>query len=404
MRRTNVHLYTTPATTLLAAGVTHFWFPELSTGLVIAISCLSAAFVMILSIVLHEFGHWGMARAVGIPITEFSAGFGKVLYEFPGTWKGTKFKIRAAPLGGMVVTKEEELAGTAVWRRAFFIAGGPAMNFLLSILFFFALFAGWGMPQKVDQVYIAHLETQLARDAGLKEGDRILQVDGAAVLTPEAVVQALSAHSAKPAVLLIGRQSGDVSANLSVSVSADQSGKFGIEVASVSTTQFTHKTLAQAGVEAVKSTVAFSYQTVVVLAKIAHIVPQTQGEHFSAGDISSLIGIVQVGGKMAQKGLPAFLFFSAILNLSLGVMNLFPLPGLDGGQLVFLAVEKVFGRPVPAKWQGHLTIWSFSTLAAVAVYATWNDLTKNVGDTWATPLLIVIVCGVLWLFFPSRKH
>ncbi|HET6438089.1 MAG TPA: M50 family metallopeptidase [Anaeromyxobacter sp.] len=329
-----------------------------------------------LLIVLHEAGHFLVARAFGMRVERFSVGFGPVVASLRR--RGTEFALSALPLGGYVkivgMAPGEEIdaedpaiyANQPPWRRFLTILAGPATNYLLAVLFGAALLAGPGLrtPDPGPSVG-ALVDGYPAQAAGLLPGDRVLSVAGRPVKSWEELVAQLQANPSREIPLVVER--GRPAERLELRLTPRDEGgvgRAGFEQ---------HALYLRAGagaalVDAFRRTNDIALSQVTVFGKL-----------FSGGGkgtkLSGPIGIGQQLLRAAREGPTAFAGLLWILSVVLAVLNLFPLPALDGGRLVFLAYELVTRRRVDARVEGTVHAVGFVALIALLVGVTvFGDL------------------------------
>jgi regulator of sigma E protease len=345
------------------------------------------AFVVVLGVLVfvHEFGHYAAARLCGVHVEVFSIGFGKAI----ASWKdrvGTTWKLAWLPLGGYVKlhglerpetvsdeTRAAWIAGRtfhdkAIGRRAIVVAAGPIANFLLAAVLFTGLFATAGKPVTLPVVAEVVADSPAAA-AGLQASDRIEAIDGVATPTFMDIQRAVSGHPGAKIVLTVRR--GDVERTLTATVGSHDAGDgtetgiLGIRGGEVAYQRLDPLTAIGQGVEQTWDVTA---ETVV---GVAQMVSGRRGTEELGGPLR----IAQLSGQVAQLGVASLVSFIAILSVNLGLINLFPIPVLDGGHLLFYLFEAVRGRPMPVKAQEYGFRAGLALLAALFVFATWNDLT-----------------------------
>lgn len=345
------------------------------------------AFVIVLGILvfIHELGHYLAARRCGVHVETFSIGFGRQVLKWTDR-AGTVWKVGWLPLGGYVklhgqerpqdVSDEER----AAWRpgrtfheqspgkRAIVIAAGPIANFLLAAVLFAGLFATVGrgvVAPLVGEV----LPGSAAASAGLVAGDRIRTIAGSPVERFEDIQRIVAAN---PGVTLpVTVESGGASRALSVTPEArgpsgHQVGVLGIRGGPV---EYQHLAVWEAVPAGIGETWEVTVQT---LAGVWSMISQSRGTE----DLGGPLRIAQLSGQVAQLGFVSMVSFIALLSVNLGLINLFPIPMLDGGHLVFLAAEAVRGKPLPARAQDYGFRAGLALLVALFVFATFNDLTQ----------------------------
>src|SRR5271156_2640882 len=356
------------------------------------------AFLVVLGVLVfvHEFGHYAAARWRGVHVEVFSIGFGRAI----ASWKdsvGTTWKLAWLPLGGYVKLHGLERPETvsdeirAKWipgqtfhdkeilSRAIVVAAGPIANFLLAAVLFIGLFATDGKP--VTQPVVAEVVVgSPAATAGLQNADRIEAIDGVATPTFTDIQRIVSSHPGATIMLTLRR--GDAEQTLTATVGTrdagdgTQVGVLGIRGGEVAYQRVDPLSAIGLGIE----------QTWTVTAETITGVAQMITGRRGTEDLGGPLRIAQLSGQVAHLGLASLVSFIAILSDNLGLINLFPIPVLDGGLLLFFLAEAVRGRPVPVKAQEYGFRAGLALLASLFVFATWNDLTHLGIVRWVTGL------------------
>ena len=350
------------------------------------------AFVVVLGVLVyvHEFGHYLAARLCGVHVEVFSIGFGQAITS----WRdrvGTVWKLGWLPLGGYVKLHGLERPDTvppevrAGWipgrtfhdksipRRAIVVAAGPVANFILAVVLFALLFATAGKPETVTPIPPVASEVVAgspADQAGLHAGDRIEAIDGTPTATFADVQQIVSAHPGDRLTLTIRRGGTEQTVTATPAARTDKAGKT-TGMLGIAGGQVTYHRLdpATAVVQGAEQTWLVTKETV---KGVAQMVTGKRG----AEELGGPLRIAQLSGQVAQLGLASLISFIAILSVNLGLINLFPIPVLDGGHLLFYLAEAVYGRPMPVKAQEIGFRAGLALLAGLFVFATWNDLTN----------------------------
>jgi len=334
-------------------------------------------------IVVHEFGHFLFAKLSGVGVLTFSVGFGPKLWVKK---KGeTEYALSAFPLGGYVKMVgedpddqvspsdiEKSFAHKPLFKRIAIVAAGPGFNLLLAVFFLMIVFIFYGVPVLSTQVGGVEPGSPADR-AGIQKGDRITAVNNQPVTEWEELSRAIKESQGGPLKLLIRRDSQEV--NLTVepmkregrTIFGEKKDEWMIGIGSHVSIEKGNPGLAI--VKAVQQTYEYSKLTLVALYKMI------SGE-VSPRNLGGPILIAQMAGQQAQEGLGSFLGFMAILSINLGVLNLLPIPVLDGGHLLFFLVEAVIGRPVAVRHREVAQQVGIFLLMLLMVYAFYNDIAR----------------------------
>ena len=349
------------------------------------------AFIVVLGVLVfvHEFGHYFAARLVRVHVEVFSIGFGPAI----ATWRdrvGTVWKLAWLPLGGYVKlhgherpevlsNNEENRSGQQtrwisgrvfhekpVGSRAFVVAAGPIANFLLAIVLFTALFAAVGRPF-ILPVAGDVLPDGAAARAGIRANDTILSIAGTPVVSFEDIQRIITAHPAE--TLTIDLRRGEQTLELRVLTDSRESGGRTVGMLGIRGGQVAYQRVSplQALVGGVTQTWQVTSETVV---GVAQMIAGNRG----TDELGGPLRIAQLSGQVAQQGLIYLIQFIALLSVNLGLINLFPIPVLDGGHLLFYLAEAIRGRPVPPRAQEYGFRAGLALIAGLFILATWNDL------------------------------
>ncbi|MBN2675773.1 MAG: RIP metalloprotease RseP [Alphaproteobacteria bacterium] len=341
---------------------------------------LSFLVVLGLCVMIHEWGHFFAARRIGVKVITFSIGFGKALYSWTDS-KGTVWKIGWMPLGGYVqvptgdveenkklkIKKSETLDAKNPWQKIFLAINGIVMNFVLAFVLIFSVFAFKGIPQTpavIDEVS----QNSPAEKAGLLVGDVILKADHKEVKKFEDLKQRIVLLQKKTIEIEVNREGKVIVLSLTPEMGENKMPQIGV-VARTSLDNVRHVGVGEASIETAKEMVRSVQMMFNGLGQII------SGER-SSKELGGFISIAKMSGRAAESGFYAFLFFIAFISMNLGVLNLFPIPGLDGGQIVFFLYEGIFRRPAPEKLQIGLTYIGFGFLIFLMIYSTVNDVIR----------------------------
>jgi regulator of sigma E protease len=357
------------------------------------------AFVVVLCVLvfIHELGHYLAARWCGVHVEVFSIGFGRAI----ATWRdrvGTIWKLSWLPLGGYVKLHGQERPGEApeevragwiagrtfhqkgVGARAFVVAAGPLANFLLAMVLFALLFAIVGRPVTQPVAGDVLADSAAAR-AGLKVDDRIVAIGDVSISSFEDIQRIIAAHPSERLTLSVNR--GGRTLDLPVLTDErDAGGGRKVGMLGIRGGKVDYQPLSLP--EAVWGGVVQTWQvTADTVASVAQMIGGRRGTE----DLGGPLRIAQLSGQVAELGVASLISFIAVLSVNLGLINLFPIPVLDGGHLLFYLAEAVRGRPIPPRAQEYGFRAGLALLAGLFVFATWNDLTHLGIFNWVARLI-----------------
>ena len=362
------------------------------------------AFLFILTVVVffHELGHFWVARRCGVTIDVFSVGFGPELIGRTDR-HGTRWKLAAVPLGGYVKFHGDEnaasmpdaeaiehmsederkisLAGQSVWRRMAIVAAGPIANIILAILIFTGLFTIYGQhltAPKVESVLV----DSAAEAAGLKPGDVVLSIDGRGIES-FSDIQAIVTLSADTPIEIVLDRGGERIAVTAVPKRQEMTDPFGNKhrvgvlgiSRSVSRDDVIVKrySLPEAFVIGTKETYNVVERSFTYLGRLI------RGRE-STDQLGGPIRIAKTSGDVAAVGFSALINMMAIISVSIGILNLFPIPVLDGGHLLYYAIEAIRGRPLSARVQDYGFRIGFALILMLIIFVTSNDIISIVSQ------------------------
>ncbi len=345
------------------------------------------AFIIVLGVLIffHELGHFLVARLFGVGVEKFSLGFGPRII---GKKRGiTDYRISAIPLGGYVKMVGEEpdsdidpkdipisFTHQHVLKRIGIVAAGPLFNILLAVILLYIIFQISGLyilKPKVGDIE----KGSPAYEAGLKPGDEIVAIGGTPIDSWEKMAEIISGSSGKPLFFTIERESELLTITIRPEIKQDKN-IFGEEieryiVGITSSGDVNRQKLNpfQAFVESVVQTYHITKLTIVSIAKLI------QGT-LSLDTLGGPIMIADLAGKQAKEGIGNLAFFTALLSVNLGILNLLPIPVLDGGHLLFFFIELVIGRPVNQKVRERAQQVGLFILIFLMILVIYNDLTR----------------------------
>ncbi len=369
-------------------------FNTLSHGLIgYAIPFL---FVLTIVVFFHELGHFLVARWAGVKVLTFSLGFGPELVGFNDR-HGTRWKISAVPLGGYVkffgdeseastpsqealaAMTEEERAGSfhhkKVGARAAIVAAGPIANFILAIVIFTCLFTFFGKPSTTARVDKIEANSAAAA-AGFEVGDIVVSIDGTQIDSFSDMQRVVGTRAGDELTFVVKRGEGTVQLHGTPQL-REVKDPFGnvhrIGVLGITRQTAAGDVLTERVDPATALWLGVKETWFVVDRTLAYIGGVFTGRE-AADQVGGPLRIAQISGQVATIGIAALIHLSAVLSISIGLLNLFPVPLLDGGHLLFYAVEAARGRPLSERAQEMGFRIGLGLVLMLMVFATYNDI------------------------------
>ncbi|MBQ6059074.1 MAG: site-2 protease family protein [Clostridia bacterium] len=335
---------------------------------------LAAILVFGILIFSHELGHYLAARWAGVTVLEFSIGMGPAIYRWEK--EGTDYSLRLLPIGGYVRMEGEEgdpfgdssprpvitrsFREVSVGKRAVIVSAGAAMNLLLAFLIMIGLVTSF---RAVGSTTVARFEeNSLSAQTGLEAGDQILEINGRRIRITIDTVYALYHSGGAPCEVTVLRN-GERQVLRKVSFPLDESGvprlDFYFQRAPFHPGTILHEAL---------------FRCITLTREIY----SSLGEIFTGGlsirDLSGPVGTTKVISEVSRQGLASLANFVVFMSINLGIINLLPIPSLDGGRLFLLLIEKLRGRPLPAEVEGGVNLIGFALLMLLVMLVTWQDI------------------------------
>lgn len=362
----------------------------------VIITLLAAVVVFSSVIAIHEFGHFAVAKLCGIQVNEFSIGMGPTLWKT--LHKGTQYSLRALPIGGFVALEGEEspeskqaqnsaeqpeeleapvvppelrtgkpLNAAPVWQRMLVMVAGAVMNFVLGFVVLLILIVAQDEPITSKVIYAVEPEASCGQ-TGLQAGDEVLAVNGRRCFVANDMLYELVRTQEYRAAFTVRRNGQTVELpDVRFDTWIDDAGEthmtLGFTVYGIEKTPL--NVLQEAGNSVL-------YYGRIVITSLVDVVRGRE----SINDLSGPVGIVTAIGQAASYGWQDVLELMALITINLGVFNLLPFPALDGGKVVFLAIEGISGHAVPEKLQGVLTAATFAALFGLMLFATYQDILR----------------------------
>ena len=339
------------------------------------------AFIFVFSILIffHEFGHFIAAKASGVRVYKFSFGFGPRILGF--TKNQTEYVICLIPLGGYVkmagemgqesvketseeVAEEQRFDKKSLGIRALIVALGPFMNIATAVVIFSLIFLLNGIPVVTNSVSTV-IENGPAERAGIFSGDKIIAINSTKMEDPNRIANIINESSGEKLQITLDREGDTI--DVFVIPEYDDSYKKGLIGITF-----------EISVEKINIFSAF-YRGLIATGNIIKLIFSNTMEMITGKvplEIAGPLGIAQMTGEAAKLGFLNLLYFTAILSIFIGLFNLLPIPILDGGHIIILAIEKLRGKPLEAEKISFMYFIGISLMIIIFIIATYKDILR----------------------------
>ena len=334
-----------------------------------AISILAALVLLSFLVMIHEMGHYFAGRALGFSILEFSIGMGPKLLK--KTKNGTEFSLRAFPIGGMCrfegededVKNERSFNAQKVWKRIIVVIAGPLTNLIFAIVLSFITLSIFG--DYMPTIYEVTPDTP-AYVAGVQTGDVIQEINGEPVKFYFQTVDMIVAVESNDIDLTVNRNGESKVLHLANVYNADQGKNY------IGVTITPGRMKFDVGESAARSV---NYVTATLAETLRFFGRAAQG-NVSSTDATGPVGIVAIISEAVRSSGESVLRLLVLISASLGIMNLLPIPAMDGGRLVFMIIEAVRGKPIAAEKEGMVHFVGLVLLFGLIILMTFNDISN----------------------------
>lgn len=329
------------------------------------ISFVAVVFVFGIVILIHEFGHFATAKIFGVKVHEFSMGMGPCIFN--KTKGETQYSVRLFPMGGYVKMEGEDgesdderaFSNKKPWQRVIILASGAFMNFLLGFVVIMILY-GFTFQSIPTTTISEVLPDYGAYEAGILKNDEIIKINNEKIHNNMDI--SLAIGNGETALVTLKRNGAIIEKNVNL-VSEDGARYLGIKLAEKEKNLFS------------LSRYSFNYGMTIIKLTYKSFFGIFTG-NVSVNDMSGPVGIVTQIGSAAQQGIENVLFILILITLNLGVFNLFPIPALDGGRLVFVLIEMITRKKIKAEYEAMVHFIGFVLLIGFMLYVTKNDIAR----------------------------
>ena len=332
------------------------------------ISAIKIIFLLGFLILIHESGHFFVAKICKVKVNEFAIGFGPTIWKKQGI--ETKYALRLIPLGGFVSMEGEEEASDAegsfskasIPRRIAIVLAGATVNIVFGLIVYFVLMSSTGVSisNEIDEV----LEGYSSIESGLQKNDKIVEISGIPVNNRSDVTNILSQSNGEELKLKVERSGNIIDIYLTPTekeINGVNAYYLGVAFKPVENTLINHLKYG------FTETVEFSIS---IIENLKNII--TGG--VKTDQMMGIVGISDV--VVSTNGFKEFIYILALVSVSLGVTNLLPIPALDGGKFVILIIESIRRKPMKQEIEASITMIGFSILIVLSLYVTYNDILR----------------------------
>jgi regulator of sigma E protease len=352
-------------------------------------------FLVMLSVlvVLHEYGHFLLARKNGVRVDDFALGMGPTLLKWTSKRSGTNYRLNLFPIGGYCAMKGEDgksseaeqqrafqtdgkhdddnFQGKSPLQRLAIVVAGPVANFIVALVLLFVSAAVFGVAASSPTTRVYQLVPgDPAQKAGLHPGDLITAIDGVPMRDGDELVRTIHAAPGKSIKVTYQRDGRSTGVAITTKIVRDGQGKPQGRLGFSPMPAMRPAGIPEAAQAAWGQFSAVFVGTLGVLGKLVTNFAAT------AGQLQGPIGIAQVSGQIAEFGVGAYLSLAATLSISLGIFNLLPIPALDGGRGLFIIIEMLRGKPVDPEKEALVHVGGFAALIVVMLAVAYHDIAR----------------------------
>lgn len=327
---------------------------------------LVAFIVFGLLVVFHELGHFAVAKLVGIKVHEFAIGMGPRIFKIKK--RETEYSLRILPIGGYVKMEGEDEASSdagsfnnkPVWARMAVLIAGPFMNFVLAILLFAMIFYSLGFPTTIISQVTSGFP---AEQAGLQSGDQITSINGDAIKSWDQIVKRINENRDEELSITLLREGIEKKFQITPVISKETNQAI-IGIAPV---------MEKSVIQSITVSVDRMF---FIIGGMMEFLGKLFGGKASTEDVVGPVGIIHLVGEAAKTSIYNVMSLAGLISINLGIVNLIPIPALDGGRLLFILFEGISGRPIDPEKEGFIHLIGFVLLMVLMLFIAYKDIIR----------------------------
>ena len=339
---------------------------------------------------IHELGHYLVARKAGVIVEVFSVGFGPEIFGWTAK-TGTRWRIAAIPLGGYVKMRGDEdaastpkshsleqsgsFAGASLFWRMAIVAAGPAANFILGIALFATVYMSVG-KQSIPAIIGDIMPDMPAAEAGLQPGDKVIEIDGIDIRNFDDMRGLIVESPGKPLQFVLIRDGQQLNFDVTPQSQFNEQLQINIGVLGVTSTPVGELNRLGPSAAVVAATSDAFHMSIMIVRGLGRAITGNMQQ----GEVGGPVRIAEISGTVLNQGIVPFILLTAVISINLGLINLLPVPALDGGHLTFFLWEVIFGKPLPIWLQASLMRGGIAILLGLTLVLVVTDLMRLIAD------------------------
>ena len=339
---------------------------------------------------IHELGHYWVARKAGVIVDVFSVGFGPEIFGWTAK-AGTRWRVAAIPLGGYVKMRGDDdaastpasnapkqhgsFAGAGLYWRMAIVAAGPAANFILGIALFAAVYMSAG-KQIIPAVVGDVVPDMPAAEAGLRPGDKVIEIDGIDIRNFDDMRGLVVESPGKPLQFVLLRNGRQFTVDMTPISQFNEQLQINIGILGVKSVPVGEFSRLGPSAAIVAATSDAFHMSIMIVRGLGRAITGNMQQ----GEVGGPVRIAEISGNVLNQGIVPFILLTAVISINLGLINLLPVPALDGGHLTFFLWEAILGKPLPIWVQAALMRVGIAILVGLTLFLVVADLMRLIAD------------------------